>query len=345
MLSVLVFSTTNRCPIECPFCGAECNPRNRDRLSLEFMTSVIDQAQDLGSLEVVVFTGGEPLLLGQDLLAAVRYCADHGLKTRVVTNAYWARSDVAADRWLSRLVDAGLSEINISCDDYHQREIPVENVRPADDTARRIGLPCLVGHKEILSGSIHEESLSELLGVPMERFRYGQVNPDNDVYLSSFNVPIAPQMHLIPDEEILFPDSDDWKAPCTSVMENIVVTPQREVGICCGMIPRSVREVVVGSLDEAPLAQILFEADRDLIVNWLALEGPYGLMRFIQERAPEIRFRDRYVGPCHLCSEILTRPDCRAVLTRHAGEHAEALGVKRCVYDASRSEPVAVPAR
>jgi hypothetical protein len=145
-------------------------------------------------------------------------------------------------------------------------------------------------------------------------------------------------MHLIPDDEILYPQSDHWKGPCTSILQRVIITPRKELSICCGMIPRSVKEIVFGTLDEHPLEELIARAHQDLIVNWLAHEGPYGIMRFIMKKNPSVRFRDRYVSICHLCSEIFTRDDCRQTLSEFAHEKAMEISLERCLYDYARTE-------
>jgi MoaA/NifB/PqqE/SkfB family radical SAM enzyme len=71
MLATLIFSTTYRCSIECKLCGLSCNPRRKEQLSLKFMEQMIEEYLKLGGGKHVTFTGGEPFLLGSDLLSAV----------------------------------------------------------------------------------------------------------------------------------------------------------------------------------------------------------------------------------------------------------------------------------
>jgi hypothetical protein len=99
------------------------------------------------------------------------------------------------------------------------------------------------------------------------------------------------------------------------------------------MIPRSVPEIFFGTLDDYSLEELIVTAHRNLIVNWLALEGPYGLMRFILSKDPNIPFRKRYVNICHLCAEILTRKDCRAILAKYGYEKVSEIYMERCLYE------------
>ena len=303
------------------------------------MIALVDKVYSFGKLELVVFTGGEPFLLGDDLVACVEYCARKGLATRIVTNAYWALTAEAARTMMRRYKDAGLKEINLSCDDYHQEFIPLESIKYANDACMEVGLPCLIGHKIMKDCTITLEHLEDFLGYKLARFDPKKKNnPDNNLVDTGFTVPIAEDMHLIPDEEILYPPYEHhWKAPCKSILRRIVITPRKEISVCCGMVPRKVEEVVFGTLDEYSLEELIIRAHTDLIVNWLALEGPYGLMKFILKKDPQIPFRKQYVNNCHLCSEILTRQDCREILTRFGQEKSMEISLERCLYDHVRT--------
>lgn len=339
MLDSLVFSTTYRCPIRCRFCGAEAGPEQTARLSLQDMTDIVDRVYSFGKLELVVFTGGEPFLLGEDLLEAVEHCASKELATRIVTNAYWAKTPRQALELMRTYKAAGLTEINFSCDDYHQEFIPLERIKYANEACLEVGLPALIGHKVMKGCTLTVEHLEEFMGVKLSKFDPQKKNPSNNVISTGYTVPVAEDMHLIPDEEILYPPAEHhWKSPCSSILQRIIITPHKELSICCGMIPRKVQEIVFGTLDDYSLEELIVQAHQDLIVNWLALEGPYGLMKFILEKKPDTMFRGKYVNICHLCSEILTRPDCRAVLTTWAQEKVPEIWMERCLYDYFRGE-------
>lgn len=177
MLDQLVLSVTARCPAACNWCGAESGPRETARLSREEMLEFIDLVHGFGLLELVVFTGGEPLLLGDDLLAAIAHCKAKGLWTRVVSNAYWASGPRRAAEVVSSLMDAGLSEINFSCDDFHQAFIPLDYVRYANNACTAAGLPALIGHKVMKGCTLTLERLEEALGNAPGAIRSGEGEP------------------------------------------------------------------------------------------------------------------------------------------------------------------------
>lgn len=338
MLSRIVFSVTYDCPISCKYCVTESGMWHGPALDAGFMKNTIDEAVELGQLISVVFTGGEPLLKKQDIKEAIRHAHQHELWTRIVTNAFWATTPGTALRTLRELKEAGLSEINLSCDDLHQEHIPMERIRNAYRAAKELDLPILIAHKQIKNGKVTPESICDFLGVQLSEFKEGQVNQKTDLYSTSLTVPVGHGVSTLnPDDYIIYPSS--WlacSAPCTSILSSIIISPTKEVRICCGMIDQRVPELTVGSLESQTLAEIVYEGNTDLIANWLALEGPYGIMNFVQEKAPEIHFKERYVNQCHLCNELFTRDAVRNVIQQHAHIKTEAIGLQRGFLEAIR---------
>src|SRR4051812_24027131 len=107
---------TSRCTAACAHCSMNSGPDRRERLSAETITRVIAELCVVQPLRVVIFAGGEPTLLGEELLDAIAFASNRGILTRIVTNASWASSEARARRRLVSLREAGLHEVNISAD-------------------------------------------------------------------------------------------------------------------------------------------------------------------------------------------------------------------------------------
>ncbi len=338
MISKIVFSVTYDCPVSCKFCVTESGPWNGPYLSANFMRRIMTEAAELGALKAVVFTGGEALMKKTEVLEALRFARSKGLWTRIVSNAFWAISATRAEEWLGELKDSGLNEINFSCDDLHQEMIPLANIKHAYHAARKLELPVLLAHKRVKNNRITPDYLSDYLGVELHQFNEEEPNPHEDMYSSGYTVPIG--LHakdLDHSDYIVYPEnSTAWQVPCSGVLSSIIISPQKDLRICCGMIDQRVPELSIGNLEDQSLAAIICEGNNDLMANWLALEGPYGILNFVKQKAPELTFKNRYVNHCHLCDELLTRADVREVLARHATEKAQSLFFQRGMLEALR---------
>lgn len=55
--------------------------------------NILDEAiSDFETIKVLIITGGECFLIGNDLVQIIDYASNKGLATRVVTNGYWANN-------------------------------------------------------------------------------------------------------------------------------------------------------------------------------------------------------------------------------------------------------------
>lgn len=349
MIKKLSFSVTHDCPISCKYCVTRSGPKHGPFLDAAFMKEAIDALTQHICLGAVIFTGGEPLLHLDDVVETIAFAHERGLWTRVVTNGFWAKTQVSAETVLTRLVEAGLGEMNVSCDDLHQEHLPAKSIYNAFWGAKAVHLPILLAHKKVVNAKITPEYLNTLLGVELQEFKAGEVCGNGaNYYSSSLTVPIGTGTKTLNEADyILYPGNIcAWSAPCGGVLDGLIISPTKEVHICCGMMEQYVPELSIGMWDSKRVPQIIYDANTDLMANWLALEGPYGLMKLIQEKAPEIEFKDDYVNNCHLCNSILTRPDTRAVLTQYAEEKNVELGLRRAMLEALRyvdKKPQAAP--
>jgi MoaA/NifB/PqqE/SkfB family radical SAM enzyme len=110
---------TYTCPLSCAHCCFSSHPENKDKLPIAHIIETI-RTLDQSTIQMVAFTGGEPLLLGDKLVDAVREASSRGFVTRVVTSAYWGKNLSVARKRLEELKEAGLQEISISWDYFHE---------------------------------------------------------------------------------------------------------------------------------------------------------------------------------------------------------------------------------
>ena len=329
-LRELVFSVTNRCTASCRDCPIVHEGRPPLSLSADEMIRIMGDILPFGFLRLVVFTGGEPFLIGDDLKKAVAYASRHGVLTRIVTNAYWATTKENAIEILQDLKQAGLTELNISCDDFHQEFVPLENIRNANDAALVIGLPLLFAYRKNPGGVIDRDYLSKYLGVELKTFIYGEDNPKNNVILDGINIPIKSGRA----QECSSCSDNSWMGPCESVLTRVIIAPDKRVQICCGIASSSIEELYIGTLyEDGNLLEILQSGNSDLMTNWLALEGPSSILDFVRSKDQGIDLPDTYVNRCHACNELFSRQDVREILARHGAEKCSMIEVMRGILD------------
>ena len=89
-LSGLHLLLTYQCTLECDHCFVWGSPWQSGTFTLPSLRQVLQQAQELGTVEWIYFEGGEPFLYYAVLLKAAQEAARMGFRVGIVSNSYWA---------------------------------------------------------------------------------------------------------------------------------------------------------------------------------------------------------------------------------------------------------------
>lgn len=336
MISSICFLTTYRCNAKCDYC--ECGPKAEKGMDIQEMLRLVDDAYDLGTVGLVVFSGGEPSLLGADLFRAIEHAAAKGMLTRVVTNGMWGITRPKADAFVNQLIAAGLSEINISIDDLHQRWIPIERTKNAFLACYERRIKCLIAHKQNKKSTITADYLRDYFGVDLVRHVHGRTyTPEEQCRLISTGsiIPVGRNEELAHLEDHIY---GEWRQSCGSVLRDVVVGAQGNLLPCCGIVTKNTPELTRENLHEKPLVTAIDNANRDVMLNWIALEGPAAIAEYVKQKDPSVEFADEYIGICHICNEVLTRPDVRRVIAANLDEITANVSLHRAFFERGRGD-------
>lgn len=119
----LVIQLTDHCNAYCPQCGMRVTaPFQRSRLAVDTVKKILDRAAASG-VEIVSFTGGEPLLFLKDLTVLIKHAGNAGIRyLRTGTNGYlfangnWSRDGDRVRHLAEMLADTPLRNFWISLD-------------------------------------------------------------------------------------------------------------------------------------------------------------------------------------------------------------------------------------
>lgn len=344
LVPTLSMQVTYQCNIECKHCGPYCGPKERDWMTVEEMKDLIRQAGELGARNVV-FTGGEPTLLGKDLITLLHFIRDETpiASTRMVTNAKWATSYARAYRLATSWKDAGLDEINISCGEFHQEFVPIEDVATAFKAARDVGFSTVLLAGEFLKegkGKFTPEMFTSAVGekiMPLE-----VLSP----YVKSCHaMSVGTAMNYgrgkdyIKEEDMVLEPEEAIPSLCRDVLTAITVHPNGNTTACCGIMVREESLLNIGNWREERLRPMLEAAHQDIILNWIRYVGLHDMKRWLKEKDPSLRFREQYTNICDLCADIVYNKRCQEVLKEHGHERADDIIANKIVLDATVYEP------
>jgi pyruvate-formate lyase-activating enzyme len=304
----LSFAGTYQCNLSCPHC---CVPIEwTDRLDVAVALRFLEDAHAHG-VGTLGFTGGEPFLYPEFLMALSRRGAELGLRfDKVMTNGVWHRDVAHLDTLLGELAATGFSgKIGLSVDKFHgiETERLVEFCRAARRAFSRDNILSL----SYASRSPHQglepvRALAEALGAIIDWSdllgRYLLVADDLTMPLN-WN-------HLAPVERAeKFTGGWDgtWfeEDYCEGPGQALIVTPRGEVKPCCGFAS-DLDQLTIGNIYQDTVAGIIRRARRHPYVGKVFREGLTAIRDEILARDPEA-LPGATSNHCFFCWYVLTR--------------------------------------
>ena len=318
---VLSLVTTDGCTARCSHCLMNCTPNKKNKLSFEQIQKCVDQAKKYYDLKSVVFTGGEPTLLGEVLFQAIRYCTLNFLKTKIVTNGHWATNLDRARQFIEKLRNAGLTEISFSVDDYHEPFIPLERIRNAWSACKDVGFQTVVlgnshGPNDKITPSFIQEYLGEEILVSGSEHNTSITSIPNDtIYLIVENALQKSGRAEELDEKKFSPYKDQkvLECGCQWAVSDPVLSSIGHLWACCG-IPADNNSILdLGDTNKENIKTILNRASKNKLLNAIHYLGPLKLCQFVEEHS-NIRFGKEFCTACEICSVLTNNKKAVKVL-------------------------------
>jgi MoaA/NifB/PqqE/SkfB family radical SAM enzyme len=236
---------------------------------------ILQQAQDLGTIDWIYFEGGEPFLYYVLLVRGAKEAADMGFHVGLVSNGYWATNLEDAMEWLKPL--AGIvQDLSISSDCYHWNEKLSQQAKDACAAAVTLDIPVGVI-------SVARPEATDAAGV------VGQLPPRESsvMYRGRAADKLAPRARKRPWTEFTECPRENLREP-----GRVHVDPFGNLHICQG--------ISLGNVFDRPLCGIceMYEPESHPIAGPLLAGGPAELVRRY-----ELPHEKSYADSCHLCYE------------------------------------------
>jgi MoaA/NifB/PqqE/SkfB family radical SAM enzyme len=238
------------------------------------------------------FTGGEPLLYHREIVELIGYAKALGLKVCVMTGAGWVTREIDVRRKVKELADAGLSEIGISWDIYHEELCPQERAVTLCQIAVEEGLPVTI-RTAVPNNNNPFSYLRAFRNLPVK------------IQLSSL-VRVGRAVNLSPAH------FQKYDGPPKGSCSNVLLADihyDGKVYACCGpsffSLPHS--PLVLGNSKEEPLGVIFERAVNDPILEIISLLGPYGLYLLLEDsefKSIDAIREKNYTSICDLCLDL-----------------------------------------
>lgn len=290
------FTVTGHCSGNCLHCSVGGRQRGRMHHVPEAESvALLRRVGEIWPLRSVMTFGGEPLLYPEVTCALHRAAAEAGARARqLITNGFFSRDPARVAQVARMLADAGVNDVLLSVDAFHQATIPLEAVRGFARAVKATGMPLRLqpawvvrrGHDNPWNRQT-EAILSDLADLDLP------VGEGNDIFLSG-----RAAEHLAayyPPREADFTPACG-RAPYTdplTAVRSLSVEPDGTVRACA---------IPIGNLRREPIEAILMGYDPHAHpVCRALLDGPEALLALAHERG--ISTRGCYTA-CDLCRRL-----------------------------------------
>jgi len=291
---------TNYCTFNCTHCAIQNKTIQRFDLNIDTVEKMIHDTPKLQFSKLVISGGGEPMTvkeinLNRILLASSKY----NLFTRIVTNAYWAISPEETIRRLKPLAENGLKQIVISISESHQKYVKYDHILNAVKASSELGINCCL---YLTALNVKTNPLKNIV-------RYFSHHHQQLPFIRSENyfIPFGNAENNFSISDFQLTDVENLRYACPSAGNNICVHPTGDVTFCAMVFALNVRALKIGNIYRSSLAEIILQAERNRLMQWLALHGIVALKEMVEQHT-NICFSNKYVNICHLCGEMLLHP-------------------------------------
>jgi len=338
-MKTIIFSVTEKCNIECKFCALGCSPKAEGNLSAFRMREIIDMSLQLFTIKNIVFTGGEPLLFEKEVIKVISYAKKNGIKTRIVTNGYWATTPAKAEKLLVKLQKEGLSEINISVDDFHQEYIPLGNVKNAIEVSLNLNLPIHLAHKTHPESKSNKATYERLINKEIKDIKglnNEEIKEAGITFSSGITVPIGRHSDNVKLDNWMMYQPVNYKTNCDALLDSININADETLSPCCGLFDKSTSMFRYAKIAHDNLEEILNKASKNVVYNWLAIKGPYELRNLLKELNSELIFSEEYYQNCQICNEIFNNTEAVRTIIKHLDEISNYISLEKESFELKR---------
>ncbi len=304
----LSFAGTYQCNLTFPHCFVPIEWP--DRLDIGTAIRFLEDAHRHG-IRILGFSGGEPFLYPEFLVAVTRRAADRDFRfDKIMTNGVWFRDAAHLEAVLKDLADAGFTgKLGLSVDKFHG--IQTDRLAEFCRTARRV-----FGWDNIISisyASRHPEDglepvrdLAAALGGVIEwsALLRRQLLVSRELTITlNWN-------HLAPVERAeRFTGGWDgsWFVEdyCEGPGQALIVNPKGEVKPCCGFAS-DLDQLTIGNIYQHSVAQIIRRARRHPYAGKVFRDGLTAIRDEILARDPD-SLPAATSNHCFFCWYVLTR--------------------------------------
>lgn len=281
-------------------------------MDYEMIINSIDNAiNSFPDIKLIVLTGGECFLLGEETLGnTIKHISKLGLKSRIVTNAFWANSFREAYKTLLNLREFGLNEINVSTGDEHLKWVSLDNIINVIVAAVHNKIPISINIESSASKSFRSSDL-------INDCRIRKYIDSGLIYIVNGHWVSASQTEGDTSKNVTEHISCGSTLRCTSIFNSPSILPNGSVIACCGLTSQDHQSLILGNVFSSDLSSMFDTSIYDFIKLWIYTDGPFSLLKYCNEVNPQLPPVNKGYHICEYCKFLYTNEDYFNTLKKH----------------------------
>lgn len=286
--NTIIFLLTNRCNLNCAHCCVSCSPQNNAVLEDNLINKVMDDIAVNEKINRIGISGGEAFLYPEKVSRIIEASTKSKKSVYVYTNGFWCGSYEKTLHVLDRLKKKGLSTVLTSVDTFHQKYIPIGNVKNLLDACYALNIYVKVHVSDTYSNSSENDELIHLLGLS----KLNASITSSPVFVSGNALKNIPKEDIISNQE-LSKLRCNYDGMCSIDWDG-------NVSCCCSIHSHG---MVIGNIKNNSINKILNEVRKNKIFMCILKHGiPY--LADIIRANKLMRIDDAYTNGCELCATI-----------------------------------------
>jgi MoaA/NifB/PqqE/SkfB family radical SAM enzyme len=184
------FVVTYQCSGKCKHCSFGDKLNHSDgfkHIKIHEVVESIKQVAEIFPVSSVMTFGGEPLLYPDAVCAIHETASSVGIRTKqLITNGYFTKNDELCRKVAISLKDAGINNLLLSVDAFHQETIPFQAVYQFAKHAMESGIPKMRLHPAWVVNQKHNNPYNEETKKIISKFNnlHIQVSNGNNIFLA-----------------------------------------------------------------------------------------------------------------------------------------------------------------
>lgn len=301
MFKQLAILYTKKCNACCDICCFGCSPNDNEKMSINDAKHYISEASKLKTISRVGFSGGEALLYIDEICELAKYAKTLNLGSTVTSNGFWGTTLDKAKSIIEKLLESGFVKLGLSVDEFHQKFVPIQNIKNILTVARGYNFQVDIGFLVTRNSKRISDILPEL--------------GDSVLDCVLMEYPCLPVGNALKYSKNCIRRKLLTNEICTE-MNILAVYPDGSVYPCCSQAGFT-EALYLGNLKSDTIERIIKNFNSNMYCRILRKYGFKWFTDIIINENLDIELNPEYVSKCELCYNLFSDSSKRSLFDKY----------------------------